>query len=490
MAGEQGRGRVLRQHLAREAGGVDDRLGDVLGRCRAHSQVPLSRCVFVVGIGDVEVPHLHRRDVDEAGIGAERHRVPVVAAERSRRYVDGLIGVAGARELDRPAAREIDVAGPGDGDELLGRDQFACAAVEDVEEAVLRRLHEDLAYPAADRQLGEHDRLGGGVVPGVAGRRLVVPDVLAGIGAERDDRRQEQVVAAAGAPQVAVPGRAVADADVEQVEFRVVDDGVPYRAAASSRPPLAGPGLGGHPHRLVLEAVRRVARHGVEAPGALAGLGVVGVDVAAHAVLGAAVADDHLALGDPGRAGDRVHRVFGDRHRRPRDLPGLGVEGDQPAVEGAGDHLAAVESGAAVHGVAAGLHRDGTRHFRIVDPQRFAGDRVEGVDHVPGAGRVHHAVDDQRRGLEAPLRVRLLDPGDAEPVDVAVVDLVQHAVALLLVGAAVGQPVAGAAGGADQGGVVDFVSSLRPPRRGLADGRGGKEKRGRGRGHRLDDTGA
>ena len=416
--------------------------------------------------------------------------MPVVAAERPRRDVDGLVGVAGAGELDRAAGREVDVTGPGDGDELLGRDQFAGAAVEHVEEAVLRRLHEDLAHLAADRQLGEHDRLCGRVVPGVAGRRLVVPDVLAGVGAERDDRRQEQVVAAAGAPQVAVPGRAVADADVEQVEFRVVDDRVPDRAAAASRPPLAGPGLGGHPHRLVLEAVRRVAGHGVEAPGALAGLRVVGVDVAAHAVLGAAVADDHLALRDSRRSGDRVHRVLGHRHRGPGEFSGLGVDGDQAPVEGGGDHLAAVQRGAAVDRVAAGLHRDGARHLRVVGPQRFAGDGVHRVDHVPGAGRVHDAVDDQRRRFEAPLRVRLLDPGDAELVDVAVVDLVEHAVALLLVGAAVGQPVAGTAGGADQGGVVDGVGRLGPPRL-LRHGRGREhQRRSRGQeGGRRDSAG-
>ena len=491
MAREQGRRRVLGQQLAREAGRVDDRLGDVLRACGANAEIPLAGRVLVVRVRHVEVPHLHRRDVDEAGLRAERHRMPVVAAERPRRDVDRLIGVARARELDRPAAGQVDVAGPGHGDELLGRDQFAGAAVEHVEEPVLRRLHEDLAHLAADGQLGEHDRLRGGVVPGVAGRRLVMPDVLAGVGPERHDGRQEEVVAAAGAPQVAVPGRAVADADVEQVEFRVVDDRVPDRAAAASRPPLAGPGLGGHPHRLVLESVRRVARHGVEAPRPLAGLRVVGVDVAADAVLGAAVADDDLALRDPRRAGDRVHRVLGHGHRGPDLFARLGVDGDQAAVERGGDHLAAVERRSAVHGVAAGLHRDGAGHLRVVRPQRLAGDGVHRVDHVPGAGRVHHAVDDQRRGLETALGVRFLDPGDAELIDVAVVDPVERAVALLLVRAAVGQPVAGAAGGADQGGVVDGVGRFGPAGRWLGHGRGREhQRRSRGQeGGRGDGAG-
>ena len=38
----------------------------------------------------------------------------------------------------------------------------------------------------------------------------------------------------------------------------------------------------------------------------VAGVGVIGGDVAAHSELGAAVADHHLALADARRAGDRV----------------------------------------------------------------------------------------------------------------------------------------------------------------------------------------
>ena len=111
-----------------------------------------------------------------------------------------------------------------------------------------------------------------GVVPGLAGRRLVVPDVLARIGAEGDDRREEEVVTATRRADRLVPRRPVADADVEQIELRVMRHRVPDRpAAAAEGPPLAVPGLRGPLHGLVLEAVRRIARDGVEAPGELAG---------------------------------------------------------------------------------------------------------------------------------------------------------------------------------------------------------------------------
>jgi hypothetical protein len=47
-----------------------------------------------------------------------------------------------------------------------------------------------------------------------------VPDVLAGVRAQRNDRRQEEIVALTVAPYLVVPRAAVADADVEKIERR------------------------------------------------------------------------------------------------------------------------------------------------------------------------------------------------------------------------------------------------------------------------------
>src|SRR5690606_12170510 len=138
--------------------------------------------------------------------------------------------------------------------------------------------------------------------------------------------------AAAGAADGAVPRRAVAGADVEQVELRVVGHGVPHRAAAAQRPPLAVPGFRRHGHHLVLEAELGIAGHGEEAPGEFAGFGVVGGDVAAHAVFGAAVADDDLALHHARRAGDGVADVATDqRVGFPHALAAGGVHRHQAA---------------------------------------------------------------------------------------------------------------------------------------------------------------
>ena len=76
----------------------------------------------------------------------------------------------------------VDVRGPGHFREGLGGNERAVGAVDDKEEAVLRRLHQDFARYAFDLEIREDDGLGGGVVPGVARCRLVVPDQFASLG--------------------------------------------------------------------------------------------------------------------------------------------------------------------------------------------------------------------------------------------------------------------------------------------------------------------
>ena len=320
-----------------------------------------------------------RGQIHEPGLGTERHRVPVVTAERSGEHELRLLEIVALLGLDRTPARLVDARRPGDGDVGLGGDQLAGRAVEHVEEAVLRRLHQHLALRASDLEIGEHDRLHRGVVPVLARRGLVVPGEAAGVGTDREDRRQVQVVAAAGAARDAAPGRAVAGADVEQVELRVVGHRVPRRSAAADLPPLAGPGLRGGLHLGVLERQRRIAGHGEEAPELRAGLRVVRGDVAAHAELRAAVADHHLALHHARRRRDRVGLRAVDRDDFPVHGAGRGVERDEPAVERADEHGAVPDRDAAVHDVAAGVAAPLARHLRIVLPQLLAGDGVERV---------------------------------------------------------------------------------------------------------------
>src|SRR6185436_19012055 len=102
-------------------------------------------------------------------------------------------------------------------------------------------------------------------------------------------------------PDGLVPRRAVACANVQELRIGVVRERIPRGAAAAELPPLPFPGLRRRLERLRLERLRRIAGHDVEAPDELAGLGIVRRHEAAHAELGAAVADDHLAVDDARR---------------------------------------------------------------------------------------------------------------------------------------------------------------------------------------------
>src|SRR5690606_23714156 len=103
---------------------------------------------------------------------------------------------------------------------------------------------------------------------------LVVPAVFAGIGIQRDDGGDEQVVAAAGRTDVGRPGRAVAGSYIDEVGDRVVGDGIPGRATATGLPPFTIPGLGGPLEFGLFEAQRGITRDCPPAPQLVAVVGV------------------------------------------------------------------------------------------------------------------------------------------------------------------------------------------------------------------------
>ena len=207
-----------------------------------------------------------------------------------------------------------------------------------------------------------------------------------------------------------------------------------------------------------LEAVLRVAGHRVEAPGHRAGLGVIGRDVPAHAEVGASVADDHLALHDSGRAADGVVLRLVDGERLPHLLARLRIERDQPAVEGADVDLARPDGDAAVDHVAASLGAVRSGDLRIELPQELAGPGVEGEHVAPGARRVHHAVDHDRRGLHAARGSArdVVRPRETELAHVGRRDLRQRAEALLPIRPSVAQPVLRLLIGGDDSPAIDL----------------------------------
>ena len=130
------------------------------------------------------------RDVDQAGLPAVAHRLPRMRAARAGHRDPRLAGQLVARlgvDLG-PPADGIDPERPVLRGPRRAAEELAGLGVEDVEIAVLRRMHHHALLLAVDGQVGERD-LGVGIeVPAVLGRFLEVPRVFAGIGVHRDDR--------------------------------------------------------------------------------------------------------------------------------------------------------------------------------------------------------------------------------------------------------------------------------------------------------------
>src|SRR5262245_7085226 len=258
-----------------------------------------------------------------------------------------------------------------------------------------------------------------------------MPDEFARVGAKRENAGEIKIVAALRAANLLIPGRAVSRADIKQIEFGIVSERIPYSATSTHLPPFARPRLRGLLQRGRFERLRRIARHGVEAPRLLARLGVVSRDVPAHAVFGAPLADDNLTLHNARRARNRVRLILINSRDLPEDLSVSGVERDQPPVERADIDLALVNGDAAIDHVAASPRAVRTRDLRVVLPQLPASLPVERVDYAPTARRVHHAVNDNRRRLKPAIGLRVERPGQSEFLNIARVDLLQRAVASL-----------------------------------------------------------
>ena len=341
--------------------------------------------------------------------------MPIVSAVRVRMHESDPGLVSCLRVLDGPAGRLVDCVGPRDGCTLrrisrgqhlekgTRRDQLAVRAIDDIEEAVLRRLHRYLARPSINREVREHDGLRRGVVPGLARRGLVVPPVcpVFASSATIDARKRlspppgERICWFHGEPFPA-PTSSWSNSGSYTIASQAVPPPPPAhhspfhvcaaRAITGSEAAPSGP-FAGSPGT------------GIEAPLERPGVRVVRGDIAADAELGAAVANVNEAVGGAWCAGDGVGLGLIDGHRLPRHRPGRGVESDETAVDNPDEDLAAIDRDAAVHDIATGPGADRAIHLRIVHPEASARSSVDRVHDAPGRRDVHHAIDDERRRL-------------------------------------------------------------------------------------------
>ena len=141
--------------------------------------------------------------------------MPVVCTQRRRVRHVKLAGLFITRFgiFDRATRGKVIACCPGDAaDERIGREQFAVGPINREEEAVLRRVVQHLHILAIALFIGEDDRLGSRVIPAFGRGFLIVPFILASIGVERDDGREEQVVTFAVRTDAVVPRVTVAHA--------------------------------------------------------------------------------------------------------------------------------------------------------------------------------------------------------------------------------------------------------------------------------------
>src|ERR1700729_4000384 len=100
----------------------------------------------------------------------------------------------------------------------------------------------------------------------------------------------------------------------------------------------------------------------------------------------------------------------------------------QVTVECADVDAALPDRQTAVDGVTAGVAAPLAVDLGIVAPQLAAGGGIEHVDMTEVADGVHHPVDHDRGRLEPAVRSEVVLPGEAEPRDVAGIDVTERRV--------------------------------------------------------------
>jgi hypothetical protein len=162
-------------------------------------------------------------------------------------------------------------------------------------------------------------------------------------------------------------------------------------------------------------------RRDIPPPDHLAGLGAPRLEVRGHVQVVAARPENQLVLDH--HRGDRavVHHLERTELLGPLFRAGLEIERDEVAVGGHEVDRAAEHRHAAVADLDAAAAAG-----EVVVPQLAGGSRIDGVD-VVRRGEVQHAANLQRRRLDRSAAGQVVDPGQAQVLDVGRGDLRQAA---------------------------------------------------------------
>ncbi len=180
-------------------------------------------------------------------------------------------------------------------------------------------------------------------------------------------------------------------------------------------------------------------RDRIKSPQQLAVVGIERLDEPAHAVFAAVGSDQHLVVDDGRRHRFAVALLGIGDLRFPKHAASLRIERNQLGVKSSHENLAAGDRHAAV--VRPAAERGDWTHLVLVVPELLASDRIDRINVVVRGRQVHHAVDDDRRGLHRLDDFGLEHERGPQVLDVAGVDLVAAVMAQLRVVAVGVQPV-------------------------------------------------
>ena len=329
---------------------------------------------------------------------------------------------------------------------------LARRTVENVVEAVSRRVDESLSHTPSDLEVHDDARTGLVEIPGILWRQVVGPYEFAAVGVARQYRRAVIVaVARQTAPRVEidlaplppvirVPGRAIAGAVVEQIQIRVEGEPSPDRAAATF-PGVSVPGVERRIGNFIVGVERFETRadadfvvrpHTVVSPSHAAGIDVVGGDVAPYALFSAHHADDDFVVDDERHCAGRFTYSDVGVFSAPNDFPVLGVEREDLSVQRAVENLA-VGVGQSARFRTAACRLDCRIDLQDFGPEfPFDGavaSEIEGVDVIRlRRDDVHRIADHERRGFMRVENSELHAPRHRQVLDVREVDLIETAV--------------------------------------------------------------
>ena len=251
------------------------------------------------------------------------------------------------------------------------------------------------------------------------GRELEMPLQLAGVRVERHDGAGVEVVAL---PLLVEKVRiGIAYAPISEVERGIVRARRPDRAAADL-PRIGGPG--------VVARLSR-ARNGVEPPGFLAGVDIVGRDESSRGILATSRTDDDLVFDHQRGVRDGVPIGRFRDGGIPPDTAAHRVESNEVRVDRPHEQCVTEDGHAAIRGTATRLET--LLRGVLEDPERTSCCGIDRGDVIGPRRQVHDTVDDERSGLERPRRKRLVYPFQLKVFRVGWCDGHEQAVPLVVV---------------------------------------------------------